>query len=82
MGRPGKGLTTSMDLRTKIPNKEKKARFDITDITNQGFRNFLKNFNNSPYIGYKNKQVQNESTEAYFFLEKQNNKLMKSERRV
>ena len=45
-------MTTYLDLSTKIPNKKQNSRFSITDITNQYFRKLLKNFNNSPYIGY------------------------------
>ena len=81
MGIPGKGLTTSMDLRTKS-SKIKKVMFDITDITNQDFRKFLKKFNNSPYLGYKSKNIHNEPSETYIFLIKQITKLMKSERHV
>ena len=67
MGRTGKGLTTSLALMTKSSNNKQKERFTITDITNQDLRNFLKKFNNSPYLGYKSKQVHNEPTEPYFF---------------
>ena len=70
MGIPGKGMTTYISLRTKSTNKKQKARFDITDITNQYFRKLLKKFKNSPDLGYKSKQVQNEPTEDYFFLTK------------
>ena len=76
MERPGKGLTTSLALRTKSPNNKQKERFPITDITNQNFKNFLKMFKNSYYLGYKSKQVHNEPTEAYFFLIKHINKLI------
>ena len=68
MGRQGKGLTTSLALRTKTPNKKKKARFAITEITDQYFRNFLNKFKNSPYISYKSKKFHNKPTEAYLFL--------------
>ena len=68
MVRSGKGLTTSLTLRTKKPNKKQKSRISITGITNQYFRKFLRKFNNSPYLGYKKKQVHNEPTEAYFLL--------------
>ena len=51
MGKLGKELITSLDLRTKIPNKKQKARFATTEITNQDFRKLLKNFNSSPYLG-------------------------------
>ena len=36
--------------------------FAITDITNQDFRKLLKKFNDSPYLGYKSKQVNDEPT--------------------
>ena len=52
---PGKDLTTSLTLRTKIPNKKQKARISITDITNHYFRDFLRDFNDSLYLGYRNK---------------------------
>ena len=82
MGRPYKGMNTSLDLRTKRLNKKKRARFSITEITKQDSRDFLKKFDNSPYIGYKIKQVHNEPTEAYFFLIKKITKPIKSERHV
>ena len=78
MGRTGKGLTTSLALRPKRLNKKQKARFAITNITNQDFRKLLKKFKNSPYLGYKTKQFQNEPTESYFFLIKYITKLMKT----
>ena len=64
MGRPGKGVTTSLTLRTKRTNKKQKASFSITDIAKQDFRKSLKKFDKSPYIGYKIKQVHSEPTEA------------------
>ena len=79
MGRPGKGLTTYLDLRTKNSNKKQKAMFYITDITNQYSRKFLKIFNYSHYLGYKIKQVHNKPTGAYFSLIKQINNITKSE---
>ena len=53
---------------TKSINKKQKARISITDITNQYFRKLLREFNNSPCIAYKIKQVHNEPTEADLFL--------------
>ena len=68
MGRPGKGLTASLDLRTKRSNKKQKTRFSNIDINNQDVRKLLKKFNNSSYLDYKSKKVHNEPTEAYLFL--------------
>ena len=59
MGRPGKGMNASMDVKTKIPNKKKNTRFPITDITKQYFKKLLRKFDNSPYLGYKSEQVHN-----------------------
>ena len=78
MVRTGKGLTTSLSLRTKIPNKNKKSRFAITDITKQYFSKFLNNFDRSHYLDYNIKQVNNKQTEACFFLIKNINKEIKS----
>ena len=77
-GRPGKWLTSSLDLRTKSSNKKKKARFSITNIIIQDFSKFLKKIKNSPYLGYKSKQAHNAPTEAHFFLINQITKLTKA----
>ena len=77
-----KGLTTSLTLRTKSPNKKQKSKTAITDITNKCFRKLLREFKNSHYLGYKRKQVHKEPTEAYFFLTKQVPKRIKSNNHV
>ena len=79
---PGKGLTTYPDLRTKSSNKKQKERFAITDINNKDFIKLLKKFKNSPYIGWKSKQVYNKPNEAYFFLIKHITNIMKNKRWV
>ena len=53
---------------TKIPNNKQKVSTFIYDITNQDFSNLIKDFKNSPYKGYKNKQAHNEPTEDYLFI--------------
>ena len=82
MGRSGKGLTTSLTFSRKGINKKQKARNTITDITNQYFSSFLKEFKILPYIGYNRKQVNNEPNEAHFFLIKDISKLIKSKNHV
>ena len=62
MGIPEKGVTTSLNIITKRSHKNQKARFAITDITNQDFSKLVKKCKNSPYIGNKIKEVQNEPT--------------------
>ena len=79
---PGNGLTKSMSLSTKIPNKKQKESFPITNINKQDFGSLIKKFYNSPYLGYKSIQVHNEPTEDYFFLIKYITKIIKSERHV
>ena len=63
MGRPGNVMNPSLGFRNKIPNKQK-AKFYITDITNQYFRKLIKDFRNPLYICYNGKQVHSEPTEA------------------
>ena len=82
MERTGKDMNTSMFLRTKSPNNKQKARTSITVITNQGFRDFLKEFKTSLYLGYRKKQVHNEPTESYFLLINQFYKIIKSKKHV
>ena len=77
-----KGVTNSLTLMNKRPNKIQNASTSITDIANQYFRELLKKFNYSPDIGLKSKQVHNKPTEDYFFLIKQITKLMKIKRHV
>ena len=48
----GKGLTKSLDIRTKISKKNQKERFSITDITFEKLSKFPKKFNNLPYLSY------------------------------
>ena len=46
MAIPGKGMTTSVTRRTKIPNKKQKAGTNITEIINLYLRKLLKRFYN------------------------------------
>ena len=59
-----KGMTKYLTLSTKSTKNKQNTRTYITTITNHDFRKFLKDINNSPYLGYKKKQVYNEPTEA------------------
>ena len=49
MGIPGKGLTTYLSPRIKMPHNTYNERFAITDITKQAFSKLLENFENPPY---------------------------------
>ena len=82
MRRSGKGLTTSLAIRTKRTNKKQKARNSITNINNQYFRQFLRKIRNLTYLSYKMKQVHNEPTEAYLFLLKQAYRIIKINKHI
>ena len=71
-----------MNISTKRPNKKQKTKIYITDITNQYFSKFIKEFKSSPYICYKKKQVHNEPTESYFILINHISKFIKTNKRV
>ena len=75
----GKGIPTSLTLWTKRPNKTQKSRTEITDIANQYFMKFLKDFNNPPYISYNKKHVNNEPTEDCFLKSKPITKPIKNQ---
>ena len=62
MGKKYKGITTSLDIRTKRSNRKQDERFFVTGTTNKDFRKLLKKFKISPYLGYKSKHVHNEPT--------------------
>ena len=78
----GKGLTAYLTLRTKSPDKKQNARTPITDIINQDLWKLLKEFDDSPYLGYKKKQFHNEPTGDYLFLIKNMYKLVKINKHV
>ena len=82
MGRLGIRLTTSLTLRTIIPNNKQKSRIAITDITNKDIRKLLRAFNNSPYKGYKKKHVHDEPTKSYLLLNKKVYKVIKIKKYV
>ena len=82
MGRSGDGMTTSLALRTKSPNKIQNVGFSITDITYQDFRKMIKGLNYITYIGYKKKQFHNKPTKSYLFLIIHVSKQIKSKKHV
>ena len=81
-GNTSQGADCLSGSQEQKSNKKQKARFSITKITNEDFSKLLKKFNNSPYLGYKSKQVHNEPTETYFSLIKHITKKIKIKRHV
>ena len=68
MGRLDKRLINSVAIIAKSTNRGKKAWFEITDITIHDCRKLLKGFTNLPCLGYKNKQIHIEQTEAQLLM--------------
>ena len=60
----------------KVQARIKSTGFPSLTILNRISVSF-KNFDNSPYLGYRSKHINNEPTEAYLFLIKHITKLMK-----
>ena len=53
-----------------------------TDAALQIFVDILEFFKDVPYPGYRRKQAKNKPTEAYYFLVKQNSKLLQIKKHV
>ena len=69
VGISGKGVTTSLTLRTtRSSNNKNEAILSIADILLQCFMELLEEFRYLSYLNYRNKQFKNELTEAYLFL--------------
>ena len=63
----------------KVQTRKKRQGFPLLTLLIKISGIFFGRFNNSPYLGYKIKQVHNEPTEDYFFPIEHITKLMKSE---
>ena len=66
MGRSGKGLNTSLNIKVKRRNKKQNIRTVITDITNQYFRAFLREYKNHLiYVKRRNRLIINQLKLTY-----------------
>ena len=72
-------LSNTKDQKSK---QRKNAKTSITDITDQYFRQFIKEFLKPPNVCYKKKKAHIEPTKAYLFLIKQFYKRIKSKNHV
>ena len=61
-------MITSLDLKTIVRLKEKKARYDITDVIMKDISNIIKEFEQSPYKVYVQKSTKHEPTDSYLYL--------------
>ena len=77
LGRSEKRLIASLVLKTNVrSNKNKKARFAITNVGMKNLSKNIKKFENFPYKGYVRKRPKHEPTESYFYLARQLAKCM------
>ena len=67
MGRSGKGMSTSLMLRTRSRSTKKhKARTSNNEVSTQYFMRIIEEFKDILSLWYRKIQVKNYSTEAYF----------------
>ena len=72
LGISGKGLITSLGLKTNIRSKKnKKARYAITNASMKYLSNIIKEFEKLPYKGYVRKRPKQEPTDSYVYLERE-----------
>ena len=63
LGRSGKGLITSMGLKAKArPNKNKKARYTIRNVSKKDILKIIREFEKLPYESYERKMPKHEPT--------------------
>ena len=83
VGRSGRGLTTSLNIRSRRMSKNKqKARNTNICVAIQTFVEILEEFKDVYYTGYSRKKAKNQPTKSYYFLVKQISKLLKSNKQV
>ena len=65
----GKGLITPLGIKAKTrPNKYKKARYAIVNVSMKDFSNIIREFQKSPYKSYESNMPKHEATDIYFYL--------------
>ena len=74
----GKGLITSLGFKAKVrPQKYKKARYSIGNVSKKYLFKIIKEFEKTPYENYEKKRPNHEPTDSYFYLARQLAKFMK-----
>ena len=77
LGRPGKGLITSLGLKAKArPKKHKKAMYTIGNISIQDLSKIIREFERLTYKIYERRRHKNDTTDSYFNLARQLAKCM------
>ena len=68
--RSGKGLITSLGFKAKVrPQKYKKARYAIKNVSEKDPSNIIKEFEKIETLPYDKKRPKHEPTDSYFHLE-------------
>ena len=68
LGRPGKGLITSLGLKAKArPKKYKKARYAIRNVSKKELSKIIREFYKLPYKSYERMRPKHEPTDSYFY---------------
>ena len=69
LGRSGKGFITSLGIKSKTrPNKYKKARFAIGNVSKNDLSKIIREFEKLPYKSYEKRRPNHELTDSYFYL--------------
>ena len=68
LGRSRKGLITSMGTKARArPNKHKKARYAIGNVSMKDLSKIIQDFEKLPYNGYERKRPNNDPSDSYFY---------------
>ena len=65
-----KGLITSLDIKTIVSSKEKKARYAITSVSMKDLSKIIREFKKLPHKGYVWKRSKHDPDDSYFYLSK------------
>ena len=69
LGRSGKGLITSLVLKSKKrPKKYKNSRYAVVNVSKKDHSRFIREFENFPYEIYDKKRPKHEPSGIYFYL--------------
>ena len=72
LGRPGKGLATALDFKTKVRfTKIQKSRYAIENISERDLSKIIKEFEKIGKLPYVKRTPKHEPTSSYFHLVKQ-----------
>ena len=76
LGISGKGLITSLGLKTIGISKRKKARYAITNVSMEDLSKLIKVFENFLLKSFVRKRPKHEPTDSYFYIARQISKCM------